>query len=123
MGLGVGLAGGQLDLTEKDMARVYRESRRRRVTGAVLGALGTVLAMIAGYASAHIMFYEPSTDGGTYPYVVPLALAGATGYRPRNTVIGIAAAMVTGFVLMFAVTAAAYSKDPAVIMYNVWDGR
>lgn len=120
MGPGIGVAGEQLGLVERDLSEVYRVTRRRRVMEAVLGTGATIFAMFAGYATAASMYYEPYTQEGIYPFTASLASVGVAARSSRRSLIGVAAAMVTGFVLMFAVTAAAYNKDPSVIRYNVW---
>lgn len=122
MGSGIGVVGERLGLVEKDLSQVYRVTRRRRVADAILGSTATILAMFAGFATAHSMYYEPYTSGGSYPYMASLASIGVATHSSRRSLIGVAAAMTTGFVLMFAITAAAYNKDPIVIMYNVWGG-
>lgn len=121
MGPGAETARRSLGLTDEDMNRIHEDSRRRRIVTTIVGGVGTIAAMIAGYATAHSIYYERYVDPGTYPYMAPLAALGLARGRSWRPIVGIAASMTAAFVLMFAITAAGYSKDPPpAIMYSVW---
>lgn len=110
-----------LGLSEKDLEKIRQEGRRRRLVTIISGGVGTIAAMVAGYATAHSLYYDPGDDLGMYPYAAPLAVAGLAGDRSRRSIIGIAASMTAAFVLMFTITALGYTREPPpAIMYSVW---
>lgn len=88
----------------------------------MVGGLGTIAGLIAGYATAHQLYYVPPPDPQPiYPFIPPVAAIAFAERRPRFGVVGIIASTVAAFLLMFALTAAAYSSgDHSVIMYGAW---
>jgi hypothetical protein len=111
-----------LEVSEEDISRVAQTSRKRRLATLTIGSVGAIASMVAGYMTARNLYYEaPVDDGGYYPFIPPLAAAGLYGAKSKYSVLGIGVGMITAFVLMFALTAAAYTPaDRPAIMYGTW---
>jgi len=114
-----------IGVTDEDTYEIRRASRRRRLVMTLAGGVGTIAAMIAGYLTALHLYSEPETGlPDSYPFVAPIVAISAARSRYRLGVVGICAAVVSAFVLMFILTAAAYNTTKPSVLYGVWnDGQ
>jgi len=108
-------------VSEKDVHDIVHVARRRRLMMIIAGGVGTIAAMIAGYLTA-IHFFNDSHMGvsDSYPFIPPMAAISAAGSRPKLGVVGIVAVVCAAFVMMFVLTAAAYTSTRTVTFYGVW---
>lgn len=116
------MAREKVGVSDQDTHDIWQAARRRRLVMVLAGGVGTVAAMIAGFLTAIHLFNE-SNIGNTdsYPFIPPMAaISAAAQSRPKLGVVGIVAVVCAAFVMMFVLTAAAYTTTRTVTLYGVW---
>jgi len=108
-----------LGVSREDMDTIRRVAKRRKVVMSLAGGAAVISGLVAGYVSAHALYYEPPLTDGTYPFVAPLAALGAASHRSRLGIAGVVASVAAAFTLMFVLTAAAYAPHETAIRYGV----
>lgn len=122
MGSDVQIARRGLGIMDCDMTKIEKDAKRRRMATILLGGVGTVAAVIAGFVAARSLYDElpDNYTSGTYPFIPLMAAVGVVPRARRVTVVGAVASIVTGFVVMFLITAAPHFMEPSPVpMYGV----
>jgi len=114
-----------LGINEEDVARVRKNTFRRKLLVRSLGLLAPLLSFIAGYGVAGgFVRSDETASWNSYPYV---AVASSALYyksfsaKTRFTIFGTIIVSVIAHIVGLVLGGSSPERDPVVVMYGVYD--